>query len=38
MKIIILKYYFLPSFESFNRENKNSITLFENLSEKEWNE
>ena len=37
MKKIILEYSFVPLFESFNEGNRKFISLFESLSEKEWN-
>jgi len=38
IKRIILEYFSLPLFGSFNGENGKPIPLFGNLSEKEWNE
>ena len=35
MKRIILKYYSLPLFENFNRDNGKPIFLFESLSRRE---
>ena len=38
MKIIILEYFSLPLFGSFNGGNGKSILWFGSLSRKEWNE
>ena len=37
MKRLILEYFFLPLFGSFNGGNGKSIPLFESLSGREWN-
>ena len=37
MKKIILEYYSLPLFGSFNGRNEKLIPLFGDLNEREWN-
>ena len=37
IKIIILEYFSLPMFGSFNGENRKLILLFGSLSGREWN-
>ena len=37
MKRIILEYFSIPLFESFNGGNEKFIPLFESLSGSEWN-
>ena len=37
MKRIILEYFFIPLFGSFNGKNGKPIPLFRSLSRREWN-